>query len=114
MEIAPFLLIAMPVLAIGGIGGTLYHGFRISQLFLLMDWMPIMFICVSAAIFFFNRASGKNWIGWLALAVTLLTQFLIFRKASPKYGIILCYGLLGAMVLTPMVVDIEFATIQGN
>ena len=37
----PFLTCCLPILAAGGIGGTLYHAFRISSAFFWMDVLPI-------------------------------------------------------------------------
>ena len=54
-----FLFAMLILLMIGGIGGSVYHGFRWHQAFLMMDWMPIMLITFSASVYFFIKAWGK-------------------------------------------------------
>lgn len=43
-----FLSISAYVLLIGSIGGTVYHGLRLYPFFILMDWIPILLLCMMA------------------------------------------------------------------
>ena len=45
-----FMLYAIPLMALGGIGSALFHGFRASVVFLIMDVAPSAFLTLSLAI----------------------------------------------------------------
>lgn len=47
-----FLAYCLPVLFIGFIGGTLYHATRSAEIWLLLDWVPIVLLCIATAIYF--------------------------------------------------------------
>ena len=56
----PLLLkIAPVILLIGGIGGTLYHAFRVSSFFLFLDVAPIYTLVFGVACAFWIRWTGK-------------------------------------------------------
>ena len=47
-----FLMITIPFIFIGYIGGTLYHGLRNSEAWLLIDWVPIRGLSFAAILYF--------------------------------------------------------------
>ena len=51
----------LPILFIGYVGGTLYHGLRNWEIWLLMDWIPIVILTVSAVFYFIFKASRLWW-----------------------------------------------------
>ncbi|RYF21594.1 MAG: hypothetical protein EOO42_10260, partial [Flavobacteriales bacterium] len=55
----PFLTYCLILLYIGGIGGTVYHSLRQWSVFIMMDWLPIMLLCVSAGVYFL--AQSTRW-----------------------------------------------------
>lgn len=72
----PFLTYCLVLLYIGAIGGTVYHSFRQWPVFIMMDWLPIMLLCLSAAFYFV--AQSTRWyyavamvLGYLVLMFTL-------------------------------------------
>lgn len=96
-----FLSVSVGVLAIGGIGGTLYHAFRTSEVFLVMDWLPILLLCVAASGYFLYRAT-RSWaitLGFIVMAFVLdaLSSFITPRRLS----INLNYVFMGLTVLIP-------------
>jgi hypothetical protein len=101
-----FLAISLFVLLVGGVGGTLYHAFRFHQIFLLMDYLPILILAFSAGIYFFVKIMPKGrW--WAVLGIFLL--FLIVQRGiyeifPPGVGINLSYGVLAVFVLLPIIV----------
>ncbi|MEL7532174.1 MAG: hypothetical protein AAFN10_12730, partial [Bacteroidota bacterium] len=62
-----FLYVSSWILLIGGVGGFLYHAFRVSEVFLTMDWVPIAILSLAGSGFFFYQFTGKTWAGiiWL-------------------------------------------------
>lgn len=100
-----FLSFAVALLYIGGIGGTIYHGLRQWRIFIMMDWMPIMLLCVAAGVYFLSRV--VRW--YYALAVVVLYtafQFLLRQKFAEGDDIQLFininYAVLASIVLFPV------------
>lgn len=100
----PFLTYCLVLLYIGGVGGTIYHSFRQWPVFIMMDWLPIMLLCVSAGIYFL--AKRTKW--YYALAM-VLGYFLVqvslrpmFTGSNQHFFINVNYALLAAMVLLPV------------
>ncbi|MFH2096760.1 MAG: hypothetical protein ABIJ16_13710 [Bacteroidota bacterium] len=98
-----FLTIALPVLAIGGIGGTIYHALRISQVFLLMDWIPIVVISFMTSFYFFIRSYRKWWPALVVIAVVFFLQMLNFRFTPHGYAINISYGLMACVIIAPAI-----------
>ncbi len=96
-----FLTYVISLLAIGGVGGTIYHAFRYSEFFLFMDWVPILVLCLSAG-FYFLVKSLKSWkpAVFVTLGVFLLER-LVFEVFSPRIAVNVSYILLAAFVLLP-------------
>ncbi|WP_116788207.1 hypothetical protein [Flavobacterium psychrotrophum] len=102
-----FLSFAVILLYIGGIGGTIYHGLRQWHFFIMMDWLPIMLLCLTAGIYFITRIS--RWY-YGALLVLLYFVFYLFSVSYVKGGgnmqlfININYAIMGAVVLLPVLV----------
>ena len=47
-----FLMITIPLIFVGYVGGTLYHGLRSAELWLLLDWVPIRGLSFLAVLYF--------------------------------------------------------------
>ncbi|MFN4082130.1 MAG: hypothetical protein ACK4K9_00715 [Bacteroidia bacterium] len=101
-----FLFSMSILLLIGAIGGTLYHAFRNSELFLSMDWMPIMIITFCSSIYFLWRYYN-NWLKTgLFMLLLLIFQFFTyyyFGRTNKHFAINLNYALTGLMVLMPLI-----------
>ena len=69
----PFLTYCLILLYIGAIGGTVYHSFRQWPVFIMMDWMPIMLLCLSAGFYFL--AQSIRW--YYAVLMVLLYLILM-------------------------------------
>ncbi|WP_224484174.1 ceramidase domain-containing protein [Robertkochia aurantiaca] len=67
----PFLAFVLPVLAVGFIGGTIFHATRSHEIWLLMDWVPILVLCFAAVIYFVNKITHK-WYWRLTLALLII------------------------------------------
>ena len=100
-----FLSVAVLLLYIGGIGGTIYHGLRQWNFFIMMDWLPIMLLCVSAGVYFISKLT--RWY----YAVILIIVYMAFQFFARGYFkdqgniqlfININYGILAAIVLFPV------------
>ncbi len=98
-----FMSICIPILLIGGIGGTIYHAFRWHQVFLVMDWLPIMILCLAASVYFFIKVFD-NWVPAVLLVVGVLaSQVLLFQtQILPiQLAININYTVMALLILVP-------------
>jgi len=99
-----FLTLALILLYIGGIGGTTYHGLRRWPVFIMMDWIPIMLLCLSAGVYFLAKITRWYW----ALAIVLVYaafQFFLrrqFQGGDFQIFININYAFMAALVLFPV------------
>ncbi|MAN26351.1 MULTISPECIES: hypothetical protein [Mesonia] len=70
-----FLAYALPILFIGFVGGTVYHATRSHEIWLLMDWVPIVILCLSASIYFTFKDGENSFQKYGLLALVLLLLF---------------------------------------
>lgn len=100
----PFLTYCLVLLYIGGIGGTTYHAFRQWRMFIMMDWMPIMLLCVSAGVYFL--AQLLKWY-WAVLMVVAYVAFQFFFRSmvvpdNIQLFININYAMMASLVLLPV------------
>lgn len=96
-----FLSIANVMLMVGGIGGSVYHAFRQSSAFLLMDWLPILLICLAASAFYFRKAAGSWRPALVTLVVCILIEAINFIWTPVTIAVNVSYAVMGLMVLLP-------------
>jgi hypothetical protein len=63
------ITLILPLLFINGVGSTLYHAFRASQLALMMDWMPAFFMNLILAWYMWKKVIRN---GWASAAMVLI------------------------------------------
>ncbi|MEM6262069.1 MAG: hypothetical protein AAGI38_06140 [Bacteroidota bacterium] len=99
-----FMTLMLVILLIGGVGGTLYHAFRVSSIFLYMDWVPIMLICLGASMYFFIKSVGSVPIALGVLIASFLAQWLMvdLELIDEPYASNLSYGLMAITLLAPL------------
>ncbi|RZL48329.1 MAG: hypothetical protein EOO93_24585 [Pedobacter sp.] len=101
----PFLTYCLILLFIGGIGGTTYHAFRKWSPFIMMDWLPIMLLCVSAGVYFLAKL--VKWYYAALIVVAYVAFQFFFRNMMAKGGnmqlfININYAMMAALVLLPV------------
>ena len=62
----PLLAIAIPVIFIGFVGGTVYHATRSHSLWLLLDYLPILILILSSSVFMWKEVLDSWWLTFLA------------------------------------------------
>jgi len=100
----PFLTYCLVLLYIGGIGGTVYHALRQWSVFIMMDWMPIMLLCVSAGVYFLAQSSKWYYAVLMVLGYVGL-QFSIRNWMSTDnihLFVNINYALMASLVLLPV------------
>jgi hemolysin III len=99
-----FLSVAVLLLYVGGIGGTIYHGLRQWRIFIMMDWLPIMLLGVAAGVYFLGKLT--RWFYAVAF-VLLYGAFQFYARQQMMHGNIqlfinINYAVLAGMVLLPV------------
>ena len=102
----PFLSCCLPLLLAGGIGGTLYHAFRASRVWFLMDVIPILALGVAASVYLWVRLRPRWWVVIALLgayvAVNRVAFFSALRAGLPvHWAINLHYASLAAFIVLP-------------
>ncbi len=96
-----FLTSAIVLLAIGAIGGTIYHAFRVHAFFMYMDWLPILIICLMTSVYFLDKVIGVWYYAVGLVLMAFLLQGFLFRFVESRNVINLNYAIMGALVLLP-------------
>jgi len=98
----PFLAVTLPLLFVGGVGGTLYHGTRSWQGFFWMDVLPIYLLGLIVSVYWWVRL-GPRVRHLLSMLVVLgILQLLGIWQLSPPWKIQLSYALLAMLILIPL------------
>ena len=99
----PFLTGCLPILLVGGIGGTVYHATRSAKAWFLMDVIPIAILAMAAAVYIWVRLRPQLWLALLAITLTLALQCLRFLQGLDRQWMInISYGSLAGLVLLPI------------
>ena len=100
-----FLSICIALLYIGGIGGTIYHGLRLWNIFIMMDWLPIMLLCVMAGIYFLFKIA-RWYYGALLVLCYIVFQFFartyLRGHGDVQLFININYAIMAGIVLFPV------------
>ena len=97
-----FFCVALPIIFASWIGGTMYHATRSHEFWLLLDWLPIMVVCVIGIIHFIGKLFEK-WSYRLLLFFGLIAlNFTIRNITFPKgFNISIGYIVTAVSVLLP-------------
>lgn len=71
-----FIKAILPIFFIGYVGGTIYHATRSAEIWLLMDWVPIVILCATCAIYFTIRGT-RGWPARLILIAIIIALNLV-------------------------------------
>jgi hemolysin III len=97
-----FLWIALPIIFVSWIGGTIFHATRSHQVWLVMDWLPIMIVCLAGILYFIGKIRKQWWQRvFIFLSILLLTSLPRFIDIPNNYRISVGYAFTGIAVLTP-------------
>lgn len=99
-----YLKPSLIILLIGGTGGTIYHAFRAHPIFLYMDWVPILILCLIASVYFI-RIMKVKWY-WMVVSIggLFVLEWINFYLCPPRIGVNVSYILLALTVISPLVI----------
>jgi hypothetical protein len=92
---------AAPLMAIGGIGSTIYHAFRVSPFFLIMDVLPIALLTLSVGIYLWLKILSRWWWVLVVIATSIGLRFLAFYIFKGNAQINASYFITGATIFIP-------------
>jgi hemolysin III len=99
-----FLYISTLILLTGAVGGTIYHAFRYSPIFILMDWLPILILCLMASVYFLYHTLNNIWFS-LAIMLGFITVQVItwnIGNTTGHHNININYAMMAITVLAPL------------
>ncbi|MFY0674455.1 MAG: hypothetical protein JXQ87_13725 [Bacteroidia bacterium] len=98
-----FLKLSSIILAVGGLGGTIYHGFRIWEWAMWMDWFPILILCIAAAAYFIYSIYKSIFWALAALFIAVVLQVVNFYTIPFEINTSTSYGILAAFIIVPLI-----------
>lgn len=100
-------LFVLPVLAVGFVGGTLFHATRANRIFLILDFGPIFLLALGSALVLWKRVTGSTFKA-VALVLLLFGLNRLVRKAVDlPHGtaISIGYSILALILIVPALID---------
>jgi len=100
----------LPLLFLNGLGSTLFHAFRASNWFLLLDWLPAALMTLMLSIFFWYRVTQKLWKAIGVVGVFYILAFTMVKILSQQTGLSgpsIGYFFTGAAFLVPVIIDLK-------
>ena len=70
-----FLAWSLPVLFLGFIGGTVYHATRSHDVWMYMDWLPIVILCLAVSVYYTIKLKMSRKSRFILILIIL---FLVF------------------------------------
>lgn len=101
-----FLSVSSWLLLIGSVGGTVYHGLRKYPIFIPMDWVPILLLCLMASIWFWTKVLGSPILGITNILVLFLIQYPLTLLNQNNFAHLVMninYALMGLSVILPLI-----------
>jgi len=99
----PFLVPGLFVLAVGFVGGTMYHATRSHNVWLFLDFLPILLLTGAASLYFWFAIISNRWVAvGLCLALLLSGRLLrVYLELPKNLGITLSYFGAAVAILLP-------------
>jgi hemolysin III len=96
-----FLTFCIPLLAVGGIGSTVYHAFRNSRWLLMMDVLPIAVLTLAVSLYFWWRVLPHWGYVFMVATASLLMRFTAFDMFAGQTAVNLAYLINGITLFLP-------------
>jgi hypothetical protein len=99
-----FLTLCIPLLVAGGLGSTLFHGFRASRALLLLDVMPTMILFVAVSLYFWAKVYRNWWVAAATMALAFAGTWVVFEYFPVGFRINVGYALRGTVFFLPLLI----------
>lgn len=100
-----FLAFSLPLLLVGFVGGTIYHATRSSNLWLFMDWIPIMLLSLIVSIHYFV----KQRMSFVYIIFVVILPFIFYYLVNKVFNSpefirrMMGYPILVVIILIPII-----------
>ena len=100
-----FIAFALPLLLIGFIGGTVYHATRAHNVWLVMDFVPILILSIAVSIYFMR----KQKLHWIMVASIIILPFVFMIMIENIFVLpefinrMLGYPVMATIILFPVI-----------
>lgn len=98
-----FLSFAIAMIFLGGLGSTMFHAFRMSTVFLMLDVVPSALLTLALAIYFWLKVLPRWWMVFLVFVPVFGLRVLFFRELPQHLSINVSYAISGLLVIVPLV-----------
>jgi len=98
------LFFAIAMVFLGGLGSTLFHAFRMSPIFLMMDVLPSALLTLSLAVYFWLKILPKWWYVLFIFVPVFSLRFLLFSIFTGHLGINISYAISGLLIIVPLLI----------
>jgi len=96
-----FLLACLPLMALGGIGSTLFHGLRSSSLLLYMDFVPIIILLAMLTYYFLYQLIENHKSVTILLLLIISLRLAVSTYFPSHTGINISYFIGGVSLFLP-------------
>jgi len=73
----PMITCILPLLFLNGLGSTMYHAFRNSDFWLMLDFLPALIMMLTLGVYFWSRVTGSWKKGWLIVPIVIGLQITV-------------------------------------
>ncbi len=111
----PLIVMSLPIVTVGIIGGTLYHATRSHPVWLFMDFVPIIIAVSAAGVAFWRKIMG-SWLRAVGLFLLVgLSGRLLGWVLVTEHAIQISFGYVSAAlsILIPLLVIVRRAKWEG-
>lgn len=102
-----FMTSLILLLFIGGIGGTLYHGFRSEAFYMYMDWLPILIICIMSSAYFLYKILRRWYYAAAIVIASLVLQVVAFFFIPFWLKTNVSYIMLALLLILPLTIVLK-------
>ena len=99
-----FMVYCIILMILGGSGSTIFHAFRASKFFLIMDVLPTAVLSLSIGIYFWLKLVKNWWYVILLFILFIVPRFLFFRNLPQHTAINISYAFSGIFIGLPLVI----------
>jgi hypothetical protein len=99
-----FLTLLLPLGFLGGLGSTLFHAFRHSPVFLVMDVLPSALLTLALTIYLWVKILRRWWYIFIIVIASIGLRVLVFNSQLPEHTTInISYAITGIFVGLPLI-----------
>jgi len=99
-----FIFMCIPLMILGGLGSTIFHAFRASEFFLVMDVLPSALLSVVLSLYFWIKVLRKWWLAVIIIVLSLASRMLLWDTLPMTSAINFSYAITGVVTALPMLI----------